>query len=43
MEELNPKPPAEVLAAQEEEAFLSGGDARPDARNESRPTGGHRH
>jgi mono/diheme cytochrome c family protein len=41
MEKLNPKPPAEVLAAQEEEEFLAGDEA-PAARKQSSPTG-HQH
>jgi mono/diheme cytochrome c family protein len=43
MERLNPKTPAEVRAAREEEEFLAGGGATPAEPNVAHPPGGHRH
>jgi hypothetical protein len=43
MEKLNPKPPAEALAAKEEEEFLAGGEQAPREREGARPAGGHHH
>jgi mono/diheme cytochrome c family protein len=43
MEKLNPKPPGEVLAAREEEEFLTGGAQAPADGKEAGSTGGHRH
>lgn len=41
MAKLNPKPPAEVQAAREEEDFLAGGEATPTEEEKGPPTSGH--